>query len=330
LTPYQPAGWSDKIVVSTGTGTSTDSSPLIYTNTLYVDWAVINNGNSTASNFTTSLYVDGVFQTSWSTPALGSNTYTSALDYSIGSLSAGTHTVAITTDSGSVVAESSEADNTYTKTITVSTPSLPNLTPYQPVGWADKIVISTVAGTSTDNTPLFATNTIYVDWAVNNNGSVAAGSFATTLYLDGVLQQTWNTGSLSVNGYIYIQDYSLGTLNAGSHTIQITADSGGTVGESNEADNTYSRTISIGAVTAPAPTLTAPANGATSQPTTPAFSWTAVTNVTGYRILVATSAADLPTNPTNSTGGPSLVLNATSSTNAYTPVVPLNPGTTYY
>ena len=45
LTPYKPLGWSDKIVVSTSTGTHTDSSPLYTTDMLYVDWAVINDSD---------------------------------------------------------------------------------------------------------------------------------------------------------------------------------------------------------------------------------------------------------------------------------------------
>ncbi len=330
LAPYQPTGWSDKIVVSTVIGTSTDSSPLITTNTLYVDWAVINNGGSTASNFSTSLYLDGTLLTSWSTTSLGTNAYISLQDYSLGSLSAGTHTVKITTDSGNTVTESSETDNSYTKTITVSAPALPNLTPYQPSGWSDKIVVSTVTGTSTDNPAPTAADTLYVDWAVNNNGTAAAGSFTTSLYVDGVFKHSWSSSSLAVNSYSFVQDYSLGSLGAGSHTIQITTDSGGTVVESNEADNSYTKNITVTAVTASAPTLGNPANGSTGQSTTPAFSWSPVTNVTGYRIIVATIAADLPTNSTASNGGPSVVLNATPAGTTYTPTVPLNPGTTYY
>src|SRR5258705_145894 len=96
LKPYQPAGWSDKIVVSTVMGTYTDSAPLMTTNTLHVDWAVVNNGNSAANNFSTSLYVDGVLQASWDKPSLGTSIYTFVQDQSIGSLSAGSHTVTIT------------------------------------------------------------------------------------------------------------------------------------------------------------------------------------------------------------------------------------------
>src|SRR5207248_1055012 len=52
----------------------------------------------------------------------------------------------------------------------------------------------------------------------------------------------------------------------------------------------------------------------------------------GYRIMVATSAADLPTDPTASAGGPSVIINATTAagTTSYTPGTALNNSTTYY
>jgi hypothetical protein len=122
LTPYQPAGWSDKIVVSTTTGTSTDSSPLRTTDTLYVDWAAINNGTAaTGATFSTKLYVDGMERNSWSSnPPLNVNFYNFVQDYSIGSLSTGTHTIKVVADATGVISESNESDNEYTKTITVS------------------------------------------------------------------------------------------------------------------------------------------------------------------------------------------------------------------
>src|SRR6266849_46721 len=165
LTPYQPSGWSDKIVVSRATGNNTDSAGLTTADTLYVDWAVINNGNAAVANtFYTYLYVDGVYKTYWSTtPPLDANYFTTVIDYSIGTLSAGTHTITITTDYTGAIAESNEGDNSYTKTITVSNPSLPNLTPYQPSGWADKSVVSRATGTTTDSTGLTTADTLYMD-----------------------------------------------------------------------------------------------------------------------------------------------------------------------
>lgn len=104
-----------------GDGTNTDSSPLASTDTLYVDWAVLNSGDAaTAARFYTELYVDGALRNSWySDPPLNPNFYSFVEDYSIGSLAAGTHTIRIKTDSTGAVSESNESDNEYTKTITV-------------------------------------------------------------------------------------------------------------------------------------------------------------------------------------------------------------------
>jgi len=120
LTPYQPAGWSDKIVVSNGTGT-----PLLSTDTLYVGWAVVNNGLVSPSiEFDVQLSVDGVPTDIWpvSPPLPHPNYYVSISNFSIGSLSAGTHTIKILADSAATVDESNESDNDYTKTITVTDP----------------------------------------------------------------------------------------------------------------------------------------------------------------------------------------------------------------
>src|SRR6266498_1602524 len=121
LVPYQPSGWSDRIVVSKGTGTNVDSGSLGSGDTLYVDWAVANNGSAaTVARLTTDLYVDGVLRNSWYTdPTLSSNYDAYVEDYSIGSLAAGSHTIRLKADSGNAIAESDETDNEYTRTITV-------------------------------------------------------------------------------------------------------------------------------------------------------------------------------------------------------------------
>jgi len=178
LTPYQPTFWSGKIVVSRTAANYTDSSGLTTADTLYLDWAVVNNGTTAAGSFYTYLYVDGVYKSFGYTPSLNANTYSYWNDYSIGSLSAGTHTIMITADATGVVAESSESDNSYTKTITVSPPSLPNLTPYPPFGWSDKIVVSRTTGTSTDSASLATADSLYVDWAVANLGGFCNVTFA--------------------------------------------------------------------------------------------------------------------------------------------------------
>ena len=130
----------------------------------------------------------------------------------------------------------------------------PNLTPYQPSGWSDKIVVSKVTGTWTDDSPLYPTDGLYVDWAIINNGTAATGAlFDTELYLDGVLKQTWHSDPpMSADSYGYIPDYSLGTLSAGTHTLKIKTDSSGAIAESNEGDNEYTKTFTV------SPPLSAP------------------------------------------------------------------------
>ena len=86
----------------------------------------------------------------------------------------------------------------------------------------------------------------------------------------------------------------------------------------------------VNAQNLPAPTLSAPANGSTGQSTTPTFTWSSVANATSYRILVATIAADLPTDVTATSAGPSQQINATPTTASYTPSSALSAGTTYY
>jgi YD repeat-containing protein len=125
------------------------------------------------------------------------------------------------------------------------TTQLPNLTPYKPNTWDDKIVVSRVTGTNTDSGSLTTADTLFLDWAVVNNGTVAAGAFYTELYVDGSLRETWVTPSLNPNTYTPVFDYPLGTLSAGTHMLRIKANSTAAVSESNDNDNEYTKTIVV-------------------------------------------------------------------------------------
>ncbi|UJS17064.1 MAG: carboxypeptidase regulatory-like domain-containing protein [Candidatus Jettenia sp.] len=121
-----------------------------------------------------------------------------------------------------------------------------NLTPYQPSGWSDKIVVSKTTGTNIDDSPLYTTDTLYIDWAVINNGiSAITNTIYFKLYVDGTERISFSISSLNANVYAYATDYSLGTLNEGTHYIKIIADATGAVQESNESDNEYTKTITV-------------------------------------------------------------------------------------
>lgn len=123
LRPHQPAGWSDRIVTSSGPGTTLDTA-LYYTDSIYVDWAVINDGvEATSESFYTELLVDGELRMTWITSGtMNQNTVASVPDFSIGSLAPGEHTLKLRTDTTFAIQEGDELDNEYVKTITVNGP----------------------------------------------------------------------------------------------------------------------------------------------------------------------------------------------------------------
>lgn len=245
LTPYQPKGWDNVIVVSAVISTHLSTSPLFPTQTLYVDWAAINDGAETITKtFYTRLYVDGVQKYQWYTTGLAAGSFVSVSDYNIGSLTAGSHTIKIVLDATGAIKEDDESDNEYTRTITIY-PDV-NLAPYQPFGWDNRIVISTITGNNTSSSVFLTTDNIYVDWAALNNGANdITATFYIRLYIDDVSRGAWTKGGLNHNTYTTGVDYNVGKLTTGDHTFKIVVDSEGQVAESDETDNEYSRTITV-------------------------------------------------------------------------------------
>jgi len=148
--------------------------------------------------------------------------------------------------------------NTTTNNVSFLTPlpsTLPNIVPFQPPGWSDKIVVSKVTGTTIDGNGLLPTDNLYVDWGLINSGGVATSSlFYSQLFVDNVLRGTWyTTAPLWTGAPQSVQDFSIGSLNAGTHFITLRTDVTGLIPESNENDNDYTKTVVIGS---PLPTPT--------------------------------------------------------------------------
>ncbi len=210
----------------------------------------------------------------------------------------------------------------------------PYITPYQPLGWSDKVVVTTNPNSTTDTSTIYSTNTLYVDWAVANYTNFNA---TTTIYVDlytnSVFMTSWPINSMSAYSYVAVHNpgVNIGELAAGTNTVELVADATEVY---DNPPNTYTKTFVVLAPVLPslsASTLLTPVNGSTNQSTSPIFNWSAVSNAAWYEIIVATNAADLPSNTNATSGGASVIINAgvTNST-AYTPVNPLDSGTTYY
>ena len=257
LTPVQPPGWSSPAVVSTGTGTTTDSVAIAPGAPLFMDLAFTNSGTTPArSYFDTEIYVDGALRRSLAKQvSMAPGDTERQLDLSIGSFGPGAHLVQVKVDALGDVPESNETDNVFTRTFTVQGP---NLALVKPTGWSAPVVVSKEIGTNIDSPSLNATDPLFLDRAVMNNGALPSGSaFTTELYVDGVLRTTWTTPSgFAANAQDVIQDFPLGLLSAGVHTLRLVTDASGAVAEMDETDNESVKTIVVNGV----PTMTGLAN----------------------------------------------------------------------
>jgi uncharacterized repeat protein (TIGR02543 family) len=148
----------------------------------------------------------------------------------------------------------------------VSTPGAPaNLTATQQAGWSSKIALSPFQGVqATNGQALFTSDTIYASWVTQNAGTdTTSVPFSTELYVDGVLQHTFESGiALAAGGTSSVLDYALGSLSAGTHTVQIVIDSTNGVVESTKTDNIVTQTV---VVYAPLPSFTVKASAFPTQ-----------------------------------------------------------------
>lgn len=125
----------------------------------------------------------------------------------------------------------------------------PNLKFYNP-GWTNEVILSNTTGTNTDATTFSTSETIYVDIAPMNGGTIPIPSeWRTRIFVDGVqkFDQTTDAGLAANTYYNDYLDRSIGTLAAGTHTIRVVLDALNQIGETDEstADNERTRTITV-------------------------------------------------------------------------------------
>ena len=122
----------------------------------------------------------------------------------------------------------------------------PDLSPSTPSGWSAPLVVSTSSSaTSSSKTSFVHTDSLYVSWNVGCSGKAVSTKFYTRLYVDGSLRCSWYSDGASNGGRNYVIGYDLGSLSIGTHTLKIVTDADGNVAESNESNNTCSKTITV-------------------------------------------------------------------------------------
>ena len=119
LRPYQPAGWSDEIVVSNESGTNSDTE-IWEDQTAYIDVAWENNGGADAGYHVCRLYLDDV-EIRWTDATdLVAGGGRIGTDWSYTFTDSGWHTLRWVVDADGNVDESEEGDNVYEKQIYIN------------------------------------------------------------------------------------------------------------------------------------------------------------------------------------------------------------------
>jgi hypothetical protein len=127
LTPYQPSNWNNKLPVGTtqlGINDAHSYSGVYLDNqTLYFNWASINQGTVASGSYTVHVEVTGTGGSNWNwtIPSDAVNEwYGLTTDQAVGPLAAGSHTFKVWVDYNNTVSESNETNNYYERTINVS------------------------------------------------------------------------------------------------------------------------------------------------------------------------------------------------------------------
>ena len=125
----------------------------------------------------------------------------------------------------------------------------PDLVPYTPSGWSAPVVVAKDASSTTDATVITVNDNLYLKFAVVCRDMEVTSEIYFTLYVDGVEKNSWiHEGRLPAGNYVFnTSAYALGKLSAGTHTFKLVADSVDGVAESDEGNNAYIKTITVGA-----------------------------------------------------------------------------------
>jgi hypothetical protein len=123
----------------------------------------------------------------------------------------------------------------------------PNLAPYKLSGWSNPLVVSTNQGDHSDDSPLYDTEALYLDYVIANLGnmSTVGQTFWVAIYVDGVeLIRNGPLTTLLAHNARYFEDHLL-RLSAGTYTLTLVVDDRDQITETDETDNEYSRIITI-------------------------------------------------------------------------------------
>ncbi|OGU06611.1 MAG: hypothetical protein A2075_08490 [Geobacteraceae bacterium GWC2_58_44] len=127
-----------------------------------------------------------------------------------------------------------------------------DLAVYKPSNWNNTIPVGTSllgqAAAHSSAGPYYNNQTLYFNWAAVNQGTATASPYKVHLEVTGTGGGSWDWGGPSTGPGQWVgleNDRAFGPLAAGAHTLKLWIDHDGAVGESDEANNYYERTITV-------------------------------------------------------------------------------------
>lgn len=197
--------------------------------------AVVTNTGSAATgatNYGVSFQVDGAQvatgTSSTSIPPGGNVTVTATTTFAG---SSGPHTVLATVDTANAIAESNEANNTFSETFTI-----------QQVPGPDLQILSV---TPTPASPT-AGQAVSFTVAVNNRGTTSAGANTVTRLVVGATTLNGTAGAIAAGATVNVAITGSWTAVNGNTNVTATTDATNLVVETNESNNTFTRTLFVG------------------------------------------------------------------------------------
>jgi hypothetical protein len=197
--------------------------------------AVVSNSGTAATGaagFGVSFQVDGSLVATGtanaSIAAGGSATVTATTTFTGIS---GSHTVLATVDTGNTIGESSETDNTFSEAFTI-----------QQVPGPDLQILSVSPSPATPTAGQAVSFTV----AVNNRGTTAVSATTVTRVVVGTTTLSGTTGAIAAGATVNVPITGTWPAVNGNTILTATADATNLVAETNETNNTLTRTLFVG------------------------------------------------------------------------------------
>ena len=119
-----------------------------------------------------------------------------------------------------------------------------DLNPIALEGYSDALIITADANSKTHQSTFTTDDTLYLTGFYINSGTITSAAFNYVLKINGQITAIGSDSGLSANTADIIK-WNLGKLSPGEYTITLELDAGNTVNESDESNNTITKTITV-------------------------------------------------------------------------------------